>query len=174
MRFVEKKETFQITYKAHDQDEHAQPVLYVYRADGALHASGQMQHMTSGLYTYTITAPDEDCFLVARVGADGGTIVVGYPKTTKIFYYDHAPESIHYELRDPKTLKVLQQGNMFSIGHELYVISTTLDGLVQVIAGKREGALVMLPLRQGNLPVIESIKIIGEYNKVTTRRRDRR
>ena len=152
MRFVEKKETFQITYKAHDQDEHAQPVLYVYRADGALHASGQMQHMTSGLYTYTITAPDEDCFLVARVGADGGTIVVGYPKT----------------------LKVLQQGNMFSIGHELYVISTTLDGLVQVIAGKREGALVMLPLRQGNLPVIESIKIIGEYNKVTTRRRDRR
>lgn len=63
---------------------------------------------------------------------------------------------------------------MFAIGHDLYVISTTLDGSVQVIAGKREGATVMLPLRQGNLPVIESIKIIGEYNKVSRWQRDRR
>ena len=133
-----------------------------------------MVHAKDGLYTFDVVAPDTDCYLVAVVGAAGGTIVVGYPKVTKLFYYDSEPESIRYELRDPKTLDVLQEGDMFDIGNHLYVITTTLDGHIQVIAGKREGAAVMLPLRQGNLPVIESVKIIGEYNKLSKRTRDRR
>lgn len=174
MRFVDKKESFQITFKAHDNDQTLNPVLHVYQDDGTEYAVGVMSHVTDGLYVRTIVAPNKDCFLVATVDAAGGTIVVGYPKTTKLFYYDEEPESVRYEIRNPQTLAILQQGDMFNIGHNLYVISTTLDGLVQVIAGKREGAEVMLPLRQGNLPVIESVKIIGEYNKVSRRTRDRR
>ena len=174
MRFVNRKEAFVVTYKAHDQDPTQHPYINVYNSDGSVYAQGQMLHAQDGLYVFSITAPDADTFLVAIVGEEGGTIVVGFPKVTKLFYYDSDPASIRYELRDPKTLNVLQQGDMFSIGHNLYVISTTLDGTIQVIAGHREGATVMLPLRQGNLPVIESVKIIGEYNKLSKRQRDRR
>jgi len=174
MRFVNKKEAFVITYKAHEQDQTLTPLITIFNQDGGVYASGVMPHIRDGLYTFDVTAPNKDCYLVALVGAEGGTVVVGYPKVTKLFYYDSDPESIRYELRDPKTLAVLQQGDMFALGHNLYVITTTLDGTIQVIAGKREGASVMLPLRQGNLPVIESIKIIGEFNKVSKRVKDHR
>lgn len=164
MKFVDKNEQVTVTYKAHDSKQTEKPEITLLNHDGTKFDVGYMDHVEDGLYTFQFVAPAKDTYMVAVVGKAMGTIVVGVPKVTKIFYYDENPRSTLYEFRDPNSLTVLQKGEMHSIGNSLYVITTTLDGSVQLIAGTREGATIMLPFRAENLPA-GPMRIMAEYNK---------
>jgi len=171
MRFVKKNEEFEVVYKAHNSNPHLSPELFLIEHNGEVFDRELMHHAGDGLYTKKFVAPNRDTYLAAKVGAAVGTIVVGRPKVSKIFYYDTAPTSTRYEFRNPDTLHVLLQGDMYPIGHDLYVITTTLDGSVQLIAGGKEAARVMLPFRPENLPAGPT-EIIAEYNKLDAVFRD--
>lgn len=167
MKFANKKELVTITYKAHDSKTTEKPDIMLINHDGTIFDVGVMHHVDGGLYKFQFTTPNKDTYIVVKVGSAMGVVVVGKPQVTKIFYYDANPRSTHYEFRAPGTLRILQQGEMFAIGHDLFAITTTLDGRVELIAGDREGAALMLPFRAENLPA-GPIRIIAEYNKDET------
>lgn len=173
MKFVKRGERFDIVYKAHNSNPTLEPELLFVNHDGAVLDRTLMAHVGGGLYKSTFIAPNEDTYIAAKVESALGTIVVGKPKVTKIFYYDKNPASTRFEFRDPDTLRVLLAGDMFPIGHDLYVITTTLDGDLQLIAGGREAAVVMLPFRAENIPAGPT-EIIAEYNKLDAVFGDRR
>lgn len=173
MKFVKKGETFDIVYKAHNSNTGLEPELFLINHDGTILDRALMPHMGDGLYRFKFTAPNEDTYIAAKVDSTLGTIVVGKPKVTKIFYYDKNPVSTRFEFRDPDTLQILLAGDMFPIGNDLYVITTTLDGDLQLIAGGREAAPIMLPFRAENIPAGPT-EIIAEYNKLDAVFGDRR
>ncbi len=173
MKFVKRGEHFDIVYKAHNSDPSLEPELLFINHDGTVLDRTIMAHVGDGLYKAQFTAPNEDTYIAAKVESTLGTIVVGKPKVTKIFYYDKNPKNTRFEFRDPDTLHVLLSGDMFPIGHDLYVITTTLDGDLQLIAGGRKAAVVMLPFRAENIPAGPT-EIIAEYNKLDVVFGDRR
>lgn len=170
MKFVKPNEVVEVAYKAHDSSDNEQPLLQIINHDGTELYRMYMEHTPSantarGLYTASFRTPSEPTYLACLVGGVGeGMIVVGEPDHSKIFYYDEDASSMYYKFVSSDTRRILQQGEMEPIGHNLYVISTSLDGEVILIAGGRAASSVFLPFKPNGAPV-RTVNIQASYGQ---------
>lgn len=143
------------------------PELTIVAHDGTVLERMYMDYAEDNLYSTVFQVPDYPTFLACLVnGAGKGSIMVGMPSVMKIFYYAPSPGSTRYTFYDPDTQQVLTEGEMFPIGHDLYVITTTLDGDVHLVAGNNRAAPLMLPFRPHSAP-LNTLHVRAAYSAST-------